>query len=79
MANGTEGTGKVYGLGNGSGRLFNVSAAGDKSSGYQIGVRHNFYFNTGASQLRVKCLKTHRGLTVGLFMAYWRTKKIEVV
>ena len=42
MANGTEGTGKVYGLGNGSGRLVNVSNAGDKSSGYQIGVRHNF-------------------------------------
>jgi len=42
MANGTEGTGKVYGLGNGSGRLFNVSAAGDKSTAYQIGVRHNF-------------------------------------
>ena len=29
MANGTEGTGKVYGLGNGSGRLVNVFAAGD--------------------------------------------------
>ena len=25
--------------------------------------------------LRVKRLKTHRGLTVGFFMAYWRTKK----
>ncbi len=40
--NGTEGTGKVYGIGNGSGRQVFVSNAGDKSSGYQIGMRHNF-------------------------------------
>jgi predicted porin len=40
--NGTEGTGKVYGIGNGSGRVVNVSNAGDKSTAYQIGMRHNF-------------------------------------
>jgi len=41
--NGTEGTsGKVYGLGNGAGRLVAVGAAGDKSTAYQIGMRHNF-------------------------------------
>jgi predicted porin len=41
--NGTEGTsGKVYGLVNGAGRLVTVGTAGDKSTGYQIGMRHNF-------------------------------------
>ncbi len=41
--NGTEGTsGKVYGLVNGAGRLVTVANAGDKSTGYQIGMRHNF-------------------------------------
>jgi predicted porin len=41
--NGTEGTsGKVYGLGNGGGRLVAVGTAGDKSTAYQIGMRHNF-------------------------------------
>jgi len=38
----TNSLGKLYGIGNGSGRLFNVSAAGDKSTAYQIGMRHNF-------------------------------------
>jgi len=40
--NATDGKGTIYGIGNGSGRVVNVSTAGDKSSGYQIGVRHNF-------------------------------------
>jgi predicted porin len=40
--NTTDGTGKVYGIGNGSGRVVNVSNAGDKSTGFQIGMRHNF-------------------------------------
>jgi predicted porin len=40
--NGTEGTGKIYGIGNGSGRVVSVSNAGDKSTGFQIGMRHNF-------------------------------------
>ena len=34
--------GKLYGLGNGGGRMVTVSNAGDKSTGYQIGMRHNF-------------------------------------
>lgn len=34
--------GKLYGLGNGAGRMVTVSNAGDKSTGYQIGMRHNF-------------------------------------
>jgi predicted porin len=40
--NATDGNGTRYGIGNGSGRQVNVSLAGDKSSGYQIGMRHNF-------------------------------------
>jgi hypothetical protein len=42
MANGTDGSGKIYGIGNGSGRVVTVSGSGDKSTAYQIGVRHNF-------------------------------------
>jgi len=34
--------GKTYGIGNGSGRAVTVSNNGDKSTGYQIGMRHNF-------------------------------------
>ena len=33
---------KIYGLGNGSGRLVTVAANGDKTTGMQVGVRHNF-------------------------------------
>jgi predicted porin len=33
---------KFYGLGNGSGRMVTVPNNGDKSTGYQVGVRHNF-------------------------------------
>ena len=33
---------KIYGIGNGSGRLVTVAANGDKSTGMQIGMRHNF-------------------------------------
>jgi predicted porin len=33
---------KTYGIGNGSGRLVTVANNGDKSTAYQIGVRHNF-------------------------------------
>jgi predicted porin len=41
--NGTEGTsGKVYGLGNGAGRMVAVGAVGGNSTAYQIGMRHNF-------------------------------------
>jgi predicted porin len=40
--NGTEGTGTVYGIGNGSGRVVAVGSAGAKSTAYQVGVRHNF-------------------------------------
>ena len=31
-----------YGLGNGSGRMVTVAAAGAKSTAYQVGIRHNF-------------------------------------
>jgi len=34
--------GKTYGIGNGGGRAVTVSNNGDKSTGYQIGMRHNF-------------------------------------
>jgi predicted porin len=34
--------GKTYGIGNGSGRAVTVAANGDKSTAYQIGMRHNF-------------------------------------
>jgi len=33
---------KTYGIGNGAGRLVTVAANGDKSTAYQIGMRHNF-------------------------------------
>ncbi|MEY2619825.1 MAG: hypothetical protein RL522_2827 [Pseudomonadota bacterium] len=35
-------TGKAYGIGNGSGRLATVDNNGDKSTAYQVGIRHNF-------------------------------------
>ncbi|MGV0962196.1 MAG: porin, partial [Limnohabitans sp.] len=34
--------GKSYGLGNGAGRMVTVSNNGDKSTAYQVGIRHNF-------------------------------------
>ncbi len=35
-------TGKLYGIVNGAGRPTTVAADGDKTTGYQVGVRHNF-------------------------------------
>jgi len=34
--------GTAYGIVNGAGRLVTVAASGDKTTGYQVGIRHNF-------------------------------------
>jgi predicted porin len=39
---GPTSAGKIYGLGNGAGRLVAVGAVGGNSTAYQIGMRHNF-------------------------------------